>query len=69
MTRRSSRTVYPETFADKVRGWLGNNAELFREAHNQPMVSLYNKMTHESTLYTPLRGKRPGTGASADSKD
>ncbi|XP_033648090.1 uncharacterized protein LOC117307446 [Asterias rubens] len=60
VNRRSGQLIIPETFQTKFLKWLGNDEELLKEARLQFITSIYNKYTHEQTLFNPLRGKRPG---------
>lgn len=64
-SRRGSVKL-PDAFAKKVRGWLDNNEELFGETKSQLVFSIFNKYTHESTLFSKLRSKRPGLLGSDD---
>lgn len=51
--------VIPDKFSDKVKNWLGNKEELFKEAKKQTVISIYNHYTREQNLYNPIRSKRP----------
>lgn len=67
---RSAPVVIPETFAPKVLKWLGGKKKLLEEASLQLITSVDNLYTQESTVFNPLRAKRPGAGggATADTK-
>lgn len=62
---RSAPLVIPDTFAPKVLKWLGGKQELLKEATLQPITSVENLYTQESTVFNPLRAKRPGAGGGA----
>lgn len=62
---RSAPLVIPDTFAPKVLKWLGGKQELLKEAALQPITSVENLYSQESTVFNPLRAKRPGAGGGA----
>ncbi|ESO89881.1 hypothetical protein LOTGIDRAFT_234020 [Lottia gigantea] len=51
--------VLPESFQVKVRKWLKNNEELFKEVYKQEVTQVVNEWTKENTIFNPLREKRP----------
>ncbi len=63
--RRTGALSLPDTFKAKVMRWLGNNAELFAEVGQQAITSVFNLITHEASIFNPLRGKRPGANSGA----
>eukprot|EP00053_Salpingoeca_punica_P010627 m.95341 g.95341 ORF g.95341 m.95341 type:complete len:453 (+) comp15445_c0_seq1:230-1588(+) len=66
INRRTGKVILPAPFQSKVRGWLGNNEELFEEVAEQTITSIFNRITYEEAIFNPLRGKRPGANAGAD---
>eukprot|EP00057_Strongylocentrotus_purpuratus_P034152 XP_794125.3 PREDICTED: uncharacterized protein LOC589390 [Strongylocentrotus purpuratus] len=60
ISRRTGHVVIPETFQTKVLKWLGNDEELLKEVKLQHITSIFNRYTHESAIFNPLRAKRPG---------
>ena len=52
-------TIDSEVFRHKVKGWLGNDEQLYQQALNQNTTAIYNYYTHDETLFNPLRAKRP----------
>ncbi|KAL9959805.1 hypothetical protein ACROYT_G033161 [Oculina patagonica] len=62
---RTAPLKIPDTFAPKVLKWLGGKEELLKEASLQHITSVDNLYTQESTVFNPLRGKRPGAGGGA----
>ncbi|XP_072025533.1 uncharacterized protein [Amphiura filiformis] len=62
----SGQIVVPETFQVKLLKWLGNNEELLKEAKLQFITTVYNQYTHESSIFNPLRSKRPGLTSDED---
>ncbi|XP_071507481.1 uncharacterized protein [Diadema antillarum] len=69
VSRRSGQLVIPETFQTKVLKWLGNDEELFKETKLQFITSIFNRYTHESAIFNPLRSKRPGVSGTAEEQD
>ncbi|XP_062595639.1 uncharacterized protein LOC134256993 [Saccostrea cucullata] len=59
ITEHPAKVVIPETFAAKVKGWLGGNEELFNNVKDQRILFIYNEYTREENVYNPLREKRP----------
>ncbi|XP_076103061.1 uncharacterized protein LOC143072132 [Mytilus galloprovincialis] len=59
ITSHPARVVIPDTFAVKVRKWLGNKEELFQSVKKQTVMFIYNEYTREQNVYNPLREKRP----------
>ncbi|XP_062522744.1 uncharacterized protein LOC134197434 [Corticium candelabrum] len=62
LSKREGQVVLPDTFVPKVRKWLGGNEELLKQVNRQSVTSVFNIYTHEGTLFSPLRAKRPGSG-------
>lgn len=62
--RRGSLTL-PDGFKAQVMRWLGNNGALFAEVSDQSITSVFNRVTHEASIFNPLRGKRPGANTPA----
>ncbi|KAJ7354867.1 hypothetical protein OS493_029422 [Desmophyllum pertusum] len=62
---RTAPVTIPDTFAPKVLKWLGGKKELLKEASLQHITSVENIYTQESTVFNPLRAKRPGAGGGA----
>ncbi|XP_077988391.1 uncharacterized protein LOC144442865 [Glandiceps talaboti] len=60
INRRSGQVIIPDTFQTKVLKWLNNDDELFKEVKLQFITSIFNTYTHESSIFNPLRSKRPG---------
>ena len=56
---RFATVKIPEPFKVKVRRWLGNNEKLFKEVYNQSVINIINHITHEHTVFNPIRDKRP----------
>eukprot|EP00051_Salpingoeca_urceolata_P013798 m.174549 g.174549 ORF g.174549 m.174549 type:complete len:438 (+) comp17900_c1_seq9:257-1570(+) len=56
---RSATLDLPPEFATKVKGWLNNDEQLFAEVYDQSITSVFNKITHESSVFNPLRARRP----------
>jgi hypothetical protein len=69
LSLRYGQVELPDTFVPKVRKWLGNNEELLGELSHQPVTSVFNLYTHESTIFTPVRAKRPGSGNASPEAD
>lgn len=59
ITTHPARVVIPDTFAVKVKNWLGNKEELFNNVKKQTVMFIYNEYTREQNVYNPLREKRP----------
>nr|XP_022296019.1 uncharacterized protein LOC111105857 [Crassostrea virginica] len=59
ITQNPAKVVIPESFAEKVKGWLGGNIELFNNVKDQRILFIYNEYTREQNVYNPLREKRP----------
>ncbi|KAK3103632.1 hypothetical protein FSP39_020641, partial [Pinctada imbricata] len=59
ITEHKSEVVIPDTFAKKVRKWLGNNEALFRSVSTQTILFIFNEYTREENVFNPLRDKRP----------
>lgn len=59
ITENPAKVVIPETFATKVKGWLGGNEKLFNNVKDQRILFIYNEYTREENVYNPLREKRP----------
>ena len=55
-----------DTFRTKVSKWLNGDASLLAELKHQVVFSLFNKYSHESTLFSKLRSKRPGINGAGD---
>eukprot|EP01134_Creolimax_fragrantissima_P002662 CFRG2662T1 len=56
----------PETFKPKVLGWLGGNQDSYKQVQKQSVTSIFNRWTHENTIYSPIRALRPGANNGAD---
>lgn len=73
VSQRSGKLQLPKTFEDKVIGWLGgpdNPAKLTLEnVHQQTVTSVFNRFTHENTIFNPLRGMRPGANSGKDTEN
>eukprot|EP00058_Branchiostoma_floridae_P014213 XP_002599701.1 hypothetical protein BRAFLDRAFT_70379 [Branchiostoma floridae] len=65
VTRKSGQVVIPDTFQTKVLKWLGNNYDLLKDVKLQFVTTVFNLITHESSVFNPIRSKRPGV-ATAD---
>ncbi|XP_068713764.1 uncharacterized protein [Montipora foliosa] len=63
-TRRAP-VVIPESFVPKVLRWLGGNKKLLEGTTSQLITSIDNLYTQESTIFNPVRSKRPGAGGRA----
>lgn len=59
ITSHPAKVVIPDTFAVKVKKWLGNKEDLFRWVKAQTVMFIYNEYTREQNVYNPLREKRP----------
>lgn len=62
---RHAPVVFPESFAPKVLKWLGGSIKLLEGARLQLITSIDNLYTQESTVFNPVRAKRPGAGGRA----
>ncbi|XP_019627622.1 PREDICTED: uncharacterized protein LOC109472346 [Branchiostoma belcheri] len=60
VTRKSGQVVIPDTFQTKVLKWLGNNYDLLKDVKLQFVTTVFNLITHESSVFNPIRSKRPG---------
>ncbi|XP_054750031.2 uncharacterized protein LOC129255725 [Lytechinus pictus] len=69
ISRRSGHVVIPETFQTKVLKWLGNDEELLKEVKLQYITTIFNRYTHESSVFNPLRAKRPGVSDPGEDLD
>ncbi|XP_070558430.1 uncharacterized protein [Ptychodera flava] len=69
VTRRAGQVIIPDTFQTKVLKWLNNDEELFKEVKLQFITSIFNKYTHESAIFNPLRSKRPGVSGDEEIKE
>ncbi|KXJ15889.1 uncharacterized protein LOC110236748 [Exaiptasia diaphana] len=58
-----SSVVINKVFAQKVLKWFGGNAKLLEQTKQQHVLFINNIVTQESTVFNPLRAKRPGAGA------
>lgn len=56
---QNAEVTIPKSFESKVKGWLGNDDEVFKEAHNQSVIFTFNEYTREQNTYNPIRNKRP----------
>lgn len=56
---RNGSVSLPVPFQAKVKKWLGNNEELFKDVFHQEIIHVVNKLTREHTVFNPLRDKRP----------
>ncbi|OXA59155.1 hypothetical protein Fcan01_04224 [Folsomia candida] len=61
--------VIPEGFQAEVKGWLGNDPELFKQIHHQKIYKIVIKGSHEETVFNPLRSKRPTSKSSINPVD
>ena len=66
---RSGSVEVSNEFRQKVSRWLKNDKRLLGELRHQIVFSLFNRYTHESTLFSKLRSKRPGLVGDGDPKD
>ncbi|XP_065197230.1 uncharacterized protein LOC135828736 [Sycon ciliatum] len=64
-SRVGAVNVGPE-FRAKISGWLKHDAALLAELKRQVVFSIFNRYTHESTLFSKLRSKRPGLSSDTD---
>eukprot|EP01137_Pigoraptor_chileana_P016131 Opistho-2@72679 len=67
VNRREGSLNIPDTFAPKVRKWLGNNEAAYAQVFRQRIVSVMNKYTGENSIFNPLRALRPGANTGGDS--
>ena len=49
----------PLDIRPKVRRWMGNNDKLYQNLFNQSVFQVMNMYTRETTIFNPLREKRP----------
>ncbi|XP_006820499.1 uncharacterized protein LOC102808724 [Saccoglossus kowalevskii] len=68
ITWSSGKVVISNTFKPKVLKWLNNNRSLYAEVLDQHIISIFNKYTHENTIFNPVRAKRPGVSGDKDVK-
>lgn len=59
--KRLGSVKIPETFVMKVKDWLGNKDSLYQELFHQDIIHITNMYTRETTVFNPLRDKRPVT--------
>ncbi|CAH1783243.1 unnamed protein product [Owenia fusiformis] len=59
--KRSGSLNIPDTFVPKMLKWLGGNKKYLEEAQHQTITITFNELTRDSTIFNPLRGKRPIT--------
>ncbi|KAH9488901.1 hypothetical protein Btru_058632 [Bulinus truncatus] len=59
--KRIGTVKIPETFVVKVKEWLGNNMDFYQELYQQNIIHIMNMYTRETTVFNPLRDKRPVT--------
>lgn len=57
ITENPAKVVIPETFATKVKGWLGGNEKLFNNVKDQVCTYFYNNTCISSN---PLKLKSLG---------
>ncbi|KAK3769585.1 hypothetical protein RRG08_007988 [Elysia crispata] len=67
--KRYGNVKMPKSFEPKVRGWLGNKEELFKELFHQEIIHMVNTYTRETTVFNPLRDKRPVTKPKESEED
>ncbi|XP_005107314.2 uncharacterized protein LOC101858440 [Aplysia californica] len=67
--RRVGSVVIPGTFKAKVQAWLGQREELYQELFHQDIIHVINQYTRETTIFNPLRDKRPVTKPKESEKD
>ncbi|RUS83600.1 hypothetical protein EGW08_008654, partial [Elysia chlorotica] len=67
--KRFGNVKMPKPFEPKVRGWLGNKEELFNELFHQEIIHMVNTYTRETTVFNPLRDKRPVTKPKESEED
>ncbi|GFO15639.1 hypothetical protein PoB_004214400 [Plakobranchus ocellatus] len=67
--KRFGNVRMPKSFEPKVRGWLGNKDELFQELFHQEIIHMINMYTRETTVFNPLRDKRPVTKPKESEED
>ncbi|XP_031552276.1 uncharacterized protein LOC116289476 [Actinia tenebrosa] len=61
--KTSTSNVYiNNVFAKKVLRWFNGNKHLLEETKTQHLMFVNNRYTQESTVFNPLRAKRPGAG-------
>ncbi|XP_074610384.1 uncharacterized protein LOC141864518 isoform X2 [Acropora palmata] len=65
---RHAPVVIPDSFIPKVLRWLGNSKQLLEGARSQLITSIENLYTQESTIFNPIRSKRPGAAGGATSE-
>ncbi|BFZ10915.1 hypothetical protein BsWGS_13954 [Bradybaena similaris] len=56
--RKATHNI-PIPLQKKVRAWLANNEDLYKEALDQDVVHIVSEFTREHTVFNPLRDKRP----------
>ncbi|GFS22686.1 hypothetical protein ElyMa_001622100 [Elysia marginata] len=67
--KRLGSVKMPKSFEPKVRGWLGNKDDLFDELFHQEIIHMVNTYTRETTVFNPLRDKRPVTKPKESEED
>lgn len=67
--KRYGNVKMPKSFEPKVRGWLGNKDNLFQELFHQEIIHMINTYTRETTVFNPLRDKRPVTKPKESEED
>lgn len=54
-----SEVDLPDSLQLKVNQWFGGKSDTAAMVRQQKMLHIVNKYTHQRTIHTPLRGKRP----------
>ncbi|XP_055881891.1 uncharacterized protein LOC106066092 isoform X2 [Biomphalaria glabrata] len=67
--KRQGTVKIPDSFVLKVKDWLGNNNELYQELYKQNIIHVTNMYTRETTVFNPLRDKRPVTKPKESEED
>ncbi|XP_059141627.1 uncharacterized protein LOC131929436 [Physella acuta] len=67
--KRVGSVKIPGTFVFKVKEWLGNKNELYEELFRQNIIHISNMYTRETTVFNPLRDKRPVTKPKESEED
>ncbi|BFZ10918.1 hypothetical protein BsWGS_13957 [Bradybaena similaris] len=67
--KRIGSVKIPETFQGQVKAWLGNIDGLYQELFHQDIIHVLNMYTRETTVFNPLRDKRPVTKPKESEED
>ncbi|CAG5121207.1 unnamed protein product [Candidula unifasciata] len=67
--KRVGSVKIPDTFQSQVKAWLGNKDDLYQELFHQNIIHILNMYTRETTVFNPLRDKRPVTKPKESEED